>query len=293
MARNIVWPICPVPRMLPSDAMNENDAPVIPEQGWHCLHLFYRIEHGQWQLLSAEEQRNAKIALSSLVQEIRALVSTQLLTLSIVTPKADLGFMLITPDLQVANRIEKQLGLALGPDVLVPVYSYLSLTEESEYKTTADDYAAVLENEQKISPGTPEFEKAMAAFEERMKHYRHERVYPTLPDWPVVCFYNMRKRRGEHRNWYALAFEDRRKLMVGHGAVRLQYGGKVKQLITGSTGLDDAEWGGTLFSQDTFQIKAIVYEMRFDPVSAEYGEFGEFYIGLQLPLDELFRRLQL
>jgi peroxiredoxin len=279
--------------MLPFDAMDKNEVPLIPEQGWHCLHLFYRIEHGQWQLLSAEEQRTAKVALSALVQEIRALESTQLLTLSMVTPKADLGFMLITPDLHAANRIEKQLGLALGPDVLMPVYSYLSLTEESEYKTTADDYAAVLENEQTISRGSPEFEKSMAAFEERMKHYRHERVYPTLPDWPVVCFYNMSKRRGDDRNWYSLPFEDRRKLMLGHGAVGRQYAGKVKQLITGSSGLDDAEWGVTLFAQDTFQIKSIVYQMRFDPVSAEYGEFGEFYIGLQLPLDELFRRLQL
>src|SRR6266550_3968866 len=273
--------------------MTDKNAELVPEEGWHCLHLFYRIEFGQWQVLSREEQNAAKTNLSSLVQEVRAMESTQLLTLSMVTPKADLGFMLITPDLHTANRIEKQLSLALGADVLVTVYSYLSLTEESEYKTTADDYAAILENEQKINRGTPEFEKSMAAFEERMKHYRHERVYPTLPDWPVVCFYNMNKRRGEHRNWYALPFEDRRKLMLGHGAVGRQYAGKVKQLITGSTGLDDAEWGVTLFAQDTFQIKSIVYEMRFDPVSADYGEFGEFYIGLQLPLDELFRRLQL
>src|SRR5947207_449529 len=136
--------------MLRSDAMNKNDAPLIPEQGWHCLHLYYRIEQGQWQLLSAEEQRNGKVALSSLVQEIRALESTQLLTLSVVTPKADIGFMLITPDLHAANRIEKQLSLALGPDVLVPVYSYLSLTEESEYVTTEEDYAAVLENDQRL-----------------------------------------------------------------------------------------------------------------------------------------------
>jgi chlorite dismutase len=273
--------------------MNKNDAPLVPEQGWHCLHLYYRIEHGQWQLLTPEEQRSAKVALSTLVQEIRALESTQLLTLSMVTPKADLGFMLITPDLHIANGIEKQLSLSLGPEVLLPVYSYLSLTEESEYKTSADDYAAVLEKEQKIVRDTPEFEKSMAAFDERMKHYRQERVYPTLPDWPVVCFYNMSKRRGERRNWYSLPFEERRKLMLGHGAVGRQYAGKVKQLITGSSGLDDAEWGVTLFSKDTFQIKSIVYQMRFDPVSAEYGEFGEFYIGLQLPLDELFRRLQL
>src|SRR2546423_11611928 len=192
--------------------MNKNDGALIPEQGWHCLHLFYRIEHGQWQLLSADEQREAKVALSLLVQETRALESTQLLTLSMVTPKADLGFMLITPDLHAANRIEKQLSLSLGPDVLVPVYSYLSLTEESEYKTTAEDYTAVLENEQKIARGTPEFEKSMAAFEERMKHYRHERMYPTLSDLPVVCFSNMSKRPGAQRHWYAVSSEATSKL---------------------------------------------------------------------------------
>src|SRR5204863_8780241 len=182
--------------------MNKNDAPLIPEQGWHCLHLYYRVEHGQWQLLSAEEQRNAKVALSSLVQEIRSLESTQLLTMSVVTPKADLGFMLITPDLQVANRIEKQLSLSLGADVLWPVFSYLSLTEESEYTTTDEQYAATLEAEQKLKGGTEAFEQAMKAFRERMAKYRHDRVYPVLPDWPIVCFYNMTKRRGDDHNWY-------------------------------------------------------------------------------------------
>src|SRR5438309_5534647 len=147
--------------------MDKNDAPLIPEQGWHCLHLFYRIEHGQWQLLSPDEQRDAKIRLSALVQETRALESTQLLTLSMVTPKADLGFMLITPDLHSANRIEKQLSLSLGPDVLVPVYSYLSLTEESEYATTDEQWAQTLETEQQLKPGTPEFEAGMESFRER------------------------------------------------------------------------------------------------------------------------------
>jgi chlorite dismutase len=273
--------------------MDPTPAPLIPQDGWHCLHLFYRIEYGQWQLLNPTEQRAAKIALSTLVQETRALPSTQLLTLSQVTPKADLGFMLVTPDLQVANRIEKQLTLSLGADVLVPVYSYLSLTEESEYTTSDEQYAHTLATEQKLVSGTPEFETAMQDFRERMKKYRHERVYPTLPDWPVLCFYNMTKRRGEQRNWYSLPFEERRTLMGGHARVGRQYAGKVKQLITGSTGLDDAEWGVTLFAHDTFQIKAIVYQMRFDEVSAAYADFGEFYIGIQLPLDELFRRLQL
>jgi hydrogen peroxide-dependent heme synthase len=274
-------------------AMTDKNIPLVPEEGWHCLHLFYRIEYGLWQLLSQEEQNAAKTNLSSLVQEVRATDSTQLLTQGMVTPKADIGFMLITPDLHNANRTEKRLSLSLGPDVLTPVYSYLSLTEESEYITTEEEYAQTLEKEQNIKPGSEKFAEATNSFRERMKHYRQERVYPTLPDWPVVCFYNMSKRRGEQRNWYALPYDERRQLMKGHANVGREFAGKVKQLITGSTGLDDAEWGVTLFARDTFQIKAIVYKMRFDPVSAEYADFGEFYVGIQLPLDELFRRLQL
>jgi hydrogen peroxide-dependent heme synthase len=272
-------------------AMTDKNTGLVPEEGWHCLHLFYRIEYGQWQLLSRDEQNVAKTNLSSLVQEVRAMQWTQLLTLSMLTPKADIGFMLITPDLHNANKIEKRLSLSLGADVLSPVYSYLSLTEESEYITSEDEYVQTLEPS--VRNDSTKLNEAVTAFLERMKHYRQERVYPTLPDWPVVCFYNMSKRRGEQRNWYALPYDERRRLMKGHAAVGREFAGKVKQLITGSTGLDDAEWGVTLFARDTFQIKAIVYKMRFDPVSAEYADFGEFYIGIQLPLDELFRRLQL
>jgi len=271
--------------------MTDKNTVLIPEEGWHCLHLFYRIEHSQWQLLSRDDQNVAKTKLTKIIQEIRALESTQLLSLSMVTPKADLGFMLITPDLQIANGIEKQLSLSLGADILAPVYSYLSLTEESEYITTEEEYAHSLDQETRDDAA--KLEQALTLFRDRIKHYRQERVYPTLPDWPVVCFYNMSKRRGEQHNWYALPYDERRKLMKGHATVGREFAGKVKQLITGSTGLDDAEWGVTLFARDTFQIKAIVYKMRFDPVSADYADFGEFFIGIQLPLDELFRRLQL
>src|ERR1700761_7263001 len=102
--------------------------PVVPVEGWHVLHLFYRVEYGQWQLLSPDDQRAAKTNLTELVQEIRATEGTQLLAFSVVTPKADLGFMLLTPDLQTANGFEKRLSLSLGPDMLTPVYSYLSMT---------------------------------------------------------------------------------------------------------------------------------------------------------------------
>src|SRR3989442_6584797 len=149
--------------------MDKNIA-LVAEEGWHCLHLFYRIEHGQWQLLSREEQNAAKTNLASLVQDVRAMESTQLLTLSVVTPKADLGFMLITPDLHDANKIEKRISLALGPDLLTPVYSYLSLTEESEYTTSEAEYADTLVKDQKIERGSEKFDEAMKSFRERMKH---------------------------------------------------------------------------------------------------------------------------
>src|SRR6201982_824926 len=161
-------------------AMPDKDVALVPEEGWHCVHLFYRIEYGQWQLLSREEQNTAKTNLSSLVQEVRAMESTQLLTLGMVTPKADVGFMLITPDLQNANKIEKRLSLSLVADVLTLVYSYLSFTEESEYITSEDEYAQTLEPT--VRNDSTKLHQALTAFRERMKHYRQERVYPTLPD---------------------------------------------------------------------------------------------------------------
>jgi chlorite dismutase len=262
-------------------------SPLIPNEGWHVLHLFYHIEHSQWSLFSEDEQRQAKVRLTELIQEIRTTPDTQLLTFSVVSPKADLGFMLLTPDLHVANYFEKQLTLSLGPEILTPAYSYFSLTEPSEYTMTREQFIA----EEKLTPGIPEADEKLAEFDKRMAHYRSYRVYPQLPDWPVVCFYPMSKRRSGTDNWYSLDYEARRELMAGHARVGRTYSGRILQLITGSTGLDEHEWGVTLLSKTTEDIKAIIYEMRFDEVSARYAEFGDFYICLQLPLAELFKRL--
>ena len=267
-------------------------APIVPREGWHVMHLFYHIDHAQWSLLSDEEKRAAKTRLTELVQEIRATKDTHLLTYAVATPKADIGFMLLTPELQVASAYEKQLTLSLGPEILSPTYSYLSQTERSEYTTSAEQYAAeTLVAEKGLTPGSPEFEQALKEFNDRMDHYLQHRLYPVLPDWPVICFYPMSKRRSGSDNWYSLTYEERRELMAGHARVGRTYSGRILQLITGSTGLDEFEWGVTLLAKDTIDIKAIVYEMRFDEVSARYAEFGDFYIGMQLPLDELFRRV--
>ncbi|MGY8640925.1 MAG: hydrogen peroxide-dependent heme synthase [Verrucomicrobiales bacterium] len=265
---------------------------VIPYQGWHILHILYSIEHSQWSILSDEEQLEAKTDLTKLIQEIRASENTQLLTFSMVTPKADLGFMLLTDDLHKANEFEKKLTLSLGADVLTPVYSYLSMTELSEYTTSEEQYGETLV-EEGVEKDSDEFNEKITEYNRRIEKYNQDRLYPNMPDWPVFCFYPMSKKRGEVNNWYGEEFEVRRKMMAGHARVGRQWAGKIRQLITGSTGLEEFEWGVTLFAHNTQDIKEIVYTMRFDEVTVKYGEFGDFYIGLQLPLDELFRRVQL
>jgi hydrogen peroxide-dependent heme synthase len=268
--------------------------PIVPVEGRHVLHLFFRVDYAAWDLLDGNQRIAAKTALASLVQEVRATPTTQLLTFSMVSPKADLGFMLLTSDLQTADGYAKQLALALGPGILLPEFSWFSMTERSEYTTSESDYAQQLEKEEKIHPDSPEAKEKMEAFRTRMAKYLKDRLEPNLPDWPVVCFYPMSKRRGgAGQNWYALDFASRKKLMGGHARVGRKYSGRVLQLITGSTGLDDMEWGVTLFARTTSEIKAIVYDMRFDEVSAQYAEFGEFFVGLQMPLDSLFARLSL
>lgn len=270
----------------------EEISPLVPREGWHVMHLFYQVDHAQWSMFGEDEKRQAKTRLAELVQEIRATPDTHLLMFAVATPKADFGFMLLTPDLQVANAYEKQLTLSLGPEILTPVYSYLSQTESSEYTTTSEQYAnETLIGEKGLKQGSDEFNAAMKEFDDRMTHYLQHRLYPVLPDWPVLCFYPMSKRRSGDDNWYSLDFEARKKLMAGHARVGRTYAGRILQLITGSTGLDEYEWGVTLLAKDTIDIKAIIYEMRFDEVSARYAEFGDFYIGLQLPLNELFKRI--
>jgi chlorite dismutase len=264
-----------------------------PKEGWNVLHLFYRIDYAAWRSLSDRDQLKAKTATSSLVQEIRVANSTQLLAFSVVSPKADLGFMLLTPDLHFANAVEKKLSVSLGNGVLAPVFSFYSLTERSEYTMSGNEYQSVLGQEKQLHPGSPDVEQLMPEFKARMQKYIQDRLYPNLPDWPVICFYPLSKRRENENNWYRVAFEERKRLMTGHRRVGRQYAGRVRQLITGATGLDDWEWGVTLFAQDVFEVKSIVYDMRFDEVSARFAEFGEFFIGLQLPLDLLFQRLLL
>ena len=266
--------------------------PLSPGEGLGALHLFYRIDQAAWRARPEAERAAALAGLETLVEAARAREQTTVVSLSMLA-RADLGFMILAPDLHELNALEKKITASLGPDVLVPEFSYLSLTEKSEYTQKEDDYALELERDEKIARGTPESEAKVAAFRERVALYTRERLYPSLPPWEYFCFYPMSKKREVGQNWYALDLETRRKLMSGHMRVGRTFAGRVRQLVTGSTGTDDWEWGVTLFAHDPADIKAIVYEMRFDEVTHTYGEFGPFFNGLPLPLRDIYHRLLL
>lgn len=267
--------------------------PLLAEEGWFVQHLFYHLDHGLWAALTREEQRERLTRFTQTIQEIRAKEKTQLLTLSILSPKADLGFVLVTADLHDANRFEKQLALSLGPDALSASYSYLSMTEWTEYSEKEEDAAARIAKTENLEPGSEAHAARLAEWKGHMTKYYNDRLYPNLADWPVVCFYPMNKHRNVGANWWMLEFDKRRELMGSHARTGRKYAGKVRQLVTGSTGLDTHEWSVTLFAHDLYQIKSIVYEMRFDEVSAVYADFGDFFIGLQLSVPDLLERLQL
>jgi hydrogen peroxide-dependent heme synthase len=201
--------------------------------------------------------------------------------------KADLGVMALGPDFARLQAFQTELLAA----PLDPVYSYVSLTEQSEYGATEDDERARLVAEEGLAGA--ELEERLATWRERIEHYREQRVHPQLPPRAMCCFYPMSKRRAADANWYELPFADRKQLMSGHARVGRSFAGRVLQLITGSTGIDDWEWGVTLFADDPVALKEIVYEMRFDPVSARYAEFGPFFTGLVLPAADACARVGL
>jgi chlorite dismutase len=185
----------------------------------------------------------------------------QVIPFAVLGHKADLGVMALGPDLWRLQRLQAEL-LAAG---LEPASSYLSLTEVSEY-----------------AKGMPP---------ERIE----PRLHPKLPpdDATVMCFYPMSKRRENGANWYSLPYEEREQLMLGHGKEGRRFAGRVLQLVTASTGLDDWEWAVTLFAHDPVALKQCVHELRFDPVSSIYAEFGPFVTGLLAPIDDVLARVGL
>jgi len=243
---------------------------VRPSEGWGVIHLFMRVDRGA----SCD-------GLVEVIERFTAVDPQQVIAFSVLGGKAEVGLMALGPDLDALDRFTKE--IFAGPVECLD--SFVSFTELSEYTTTEDDERARLEAE-----GVEDLDAALEAFRERMAHYRQHRLYPRLPHRRSICFYPMMKTRVPGANWFALPFEDRKRLMLGHGTTGRAYAGRVLQLITGATGIDDWEWGVTLLADDPVDLKRIVYEMRFDEVSAVYGEFGPFWTGLVMDPASAFRR---
>jgi hydrogen peroxide-dependent heme synthase len=224
--------------------------------GWYSLHDFRAMDWTSWKMLPSEERASA---ISEFHRFLDRLNSTQEAKegshalYTIVGQKADFMLMILRPTMEELNELENEFNKLKIAEFTIPTFSYVSVVELGNYMP---------------SEGDP-YENP----------YVQERIYPILPKANHICFYPMDKRRQGNDNWYMLPMEERRDMMRSHGMIGRQYAGKVKQIITGSVGFDDYEWGVTLFADDVLQFKKLVYEMRFDEVSARYGEFGTFYVG--------------
>jgi hydrogen peroxide-dependent heme synthase len=247
---------------------NESVETVEPSVGWGVLHLFFVVDRDHAEPLGAKRVLDAIASLEA--------DGHQVLVFAVLGHKADLGIMALGPDLARLQAFQQE--LATTPLALVD--SYVSLTELSEYTATEEQERIRLTAEEGLVGD--ELEARIAAWSERMAHYQENRLHPQLPRKKLLCFYPMSKRRDAEANWYALPFEERRRIMAGHARIGRTYAGRVVQLITGSLGFDDWEWGVTLVADDPVTFKEIVYEMRFDEASARYAEFGPFITGLLL-----------
>lgn len=261
-------------------------------KGIHVLHLFYRVDRSRWAALPTEAPAEALKRLEMLCKANSAASNPRLTTYANIGGKADFVFMLTAAELGQVGQMHRDLESCFPPGTLQTVYTYLSITELPDYVTSEDDMRQGLIQE-KLEPGSEAFETKLKALKERHAQYEHFRLYPEMPDWEVMAFYPMSKRREGNDNWYSLDFAKRKELMAGHARVGRKYAGRISQLITGSTGLDDWEWGVTLMAHQVDALKEIVYEMRFDEVSARYGEFGPFYVNLRLQPAELWQHLHL
>ncbi len=233
--------------------------------GWYCLHDFRTMNWTAWKSLSSDEREHAIQELLTFLEKWEVTEAQQKGShafYTIVGQKADFMMMLLRPTMEELNEIETAFNKTTFAEYTIPTYSYVSVVELSNYMASKD-----------VDPETDPMIQG--------------RLKPTLPKWNHVCFYPMDKRREGNDNWYMLSMDERRDMMRSHGMIGRGYAGKVKQIITGSVGFDDWEWGVTLFANDVLQFKKLVYEMRFDEVSARYGEFGSFYVGNILPKEKV------
>jgi len=267
------------------------EIPAVPltTEGYSVLHQMLRFRRPAWRALpDAEKAAIAKEA-SDALSAMEKNSAGQSALYSLIGHKGDLMLIHFLESFADLNQAELKLANLRLSDYLEATTSYLSIIELGLYESTVKIYKEL--TEQGIEPHSEQWKAEIACKLDRHKEAMRPRLYPEIPPHRYACFYPMDRRRGEDKNWYTLPIEERARQMNEHGLVGRRYAGEVKQIITGSIGFDDWEWGVDLFAEDPLVFKKLIYEMRFDQVSAVYALFGQFYVGVRAPAASLEKLL--
>ncbi|CAN5778637.1 heme-dependent peroxidase [soil metagenome] len=253
-------------------------------EGWYVLHQVLR-----WDRAALRELRASSLAPARAAAErtFAALASPVGGGWSAVVPlvgsRADVMLVHFRPALYEIAAAQGEVAKLALFDAMEPVYTFLSITEAGLYYASAQLAESAVARGGAVGDTQYRAEMAERVAKERASEHVQRRLFPTQPaSMPYVCFYPMSKRRAVGQNWYALPLEERSRLMMAHGTTGRGYAGRVSQVISGAIGFDAWEWGVTLFAADPLDFKKIVTDMRFDEVTAEYAEFGEFFVGKTL-----------
>jgi hydrogen peroxide-dependent heme synthase len=252
-------------------------------EGLSVLHQMFRFRWAQWRKLDHTRQREIAAEAASVFSAAEEAGQTALY--SMLGHKGDLMVVHFRDSFDDLNTAELQLSRTEFAEFIEPIHSYVSVIELGLYDSSVKLFRALAERG--VAPLTEEWNKEVQETLQRQRAAMLPRLYPKIPEARYLCFYPMDRRRGEDKNWYTLPIEERQRQMEEHGMVGRRYAGKVQQIITGSIGFDDWEWGVDLFSDDPLVFKRLIYEMRFDEVSAVYALFGQFFVGVRCPANQL------
>jgi len=273
--------------MIP-DTLAETALPPVPltVEGASVLHQMMRFRRTAWRALSdAARARIVDEATRTLAALEKPADGRQSAVFSLLGHKGDLLFLHFRRSFEELGQAETEIARLEISDYLEPTTSYLSVIELGLYESTSKVYSGLAAKG--VQPHTDEWKKEIEATLERQRQAMAPRLWPEIPGAKYLCFYPMDRRRGESKNWYQESMAARQAMMNEHGAIGRRYAGEVRQIITGSIGFDDWEWGVDLFAEDPLVFKKLIYEMRFDEVSAVYALFGTFYVGLRVPASGL------
>jgi len=258
-------------------------------EGYSVLHQMMKIRWAEWRKLSAKEKREVVDEATTVFSGMEQNQNGQSALYSLLGHKGDLLLVHFRESFDELNQAQFELARLRLNDFLEPASSYLSVIELGLYESTLKTYRALAERG--IEPHSHEWKREIEETLARQREAMHSRLYPAMPPNRYICFYPMDRRRGEDKNWYTLPIEERQRQMTEHGLIGRRYAGDVKQIITGSIGFDDWEWGVTLFADDPLVFKRLIYEMRFDEVSAVYALFGAFFVGIRSTAADLGKLL--